>query len=62
MLSGDDLKFAIEDARLRHEAVLKLIFFTDTQATSLLGLYISLGVACATAVATHLAVPNSVEQ
>lgn len=47
MLSGDDWKLAIDDARTRHEAVTGLIFFTDTQAANLLRLYLTLGAAAA---------------
>jgi hypothetical protein len=37
MLSDDDRKLAIDDARKRHEALTNLILFTDTQAGSCSG-------------------------
>jgi hypothetical protein len=47
MLSGDDWKVAIDDARTRHAALTNLIFFTDTQASGLLRLYLTIGAAAA---------------
>lgn len=49
MLEPDQLKFAAEDARARHTALVQLIYFTEQQATSLLRLYITLAVAAASA-------------
>jgi hypothetical protein len=48
MLSKDDLKMAIDDARVRHAAVVQLIYFTDQQAMSLLTFYTTVGIAAAT--------------
>lgn len=47
MLSNDDWKIALDDARKRHEALTALILFTDTQALNLLKLYLTLGIAAA---------------
>jgi len=47
MLSEEQMRFAIEDARTRHEAVVNLIYQTDQQAVSLLTLYVTLALATA---------------
>lgn len=38
----------LEDLRARHQAVVDLIYFTDTQATTLLQLYVTVGLALGT--------------
>lgn len=48
MLADEDLKIAIDDARARHAAIVQLIYFTDSQAMSLLNYYTTIGVAAAT--------------
>lgn len=45
---------ALDDVRARHQAVVDLIYFTDQQATTLLQLYVTVGLALATAAATAL--------
>jgi hypothetical protein len=45
----------LEDLRVRHQAVVDLIYFTDTQATTLLQLYVTVGLAIATAGVTSIA-------
>src|SRR5215218_8774741 len=50
-LNGDMWKIAIEDARARHAAIVNLIYFTDTQALGLLRLYVTIGLAAASAAA-----------
>lgn len=45
----------LEDLRARHQAVVDLIYFTDTQATTLLQLYVTVGLAIATGGVTALA-------
>lgn len=45
MLDIDGLKFAIEDARVRHSSLLDMTKFVDGQAMSLLRLYVTLLVA-----------------
>jgi hypothetical protein len=47
MLNSEELRFAIQDARTRHAAIVELIYATDRQAMALLGLYITLGLASA---------------
>jgi hypothetical protein len=47
MLTHEQWRFAIEDARARHEAILTLIYATDRQAMSMLSLYVTLGLATA---------------
>ena len=47
MLNSDEMRFAIEDARTRHEAVVNLVNATDQQAIALLSLYVTLGLAVA---------------
>lgn len=44
-MTDDDRKFAIEDARVRHAALVDLIKFNDQKSITLLSLYITLGVA-----------------
>jgi hypothetical protein len=52
MLSDDEMRFALDDARARHKELVELIYFIDKQALRLLGFYLTLGVASAsTAVA-----------
>lgn len=41
-LAPDDLKFAIDDARRRHSAVVEIIAGTDRQALGMLQLYVAL--------------------
>jgi hypothetical protein len=64
MLSADELKFAIEDARARHEADVALICFNDNQAMTLLGYYGTVGIAASSGAAAGLAgtitIPNAV--
>lgn len=55
VLSEDDWKIAIEDARLRHGAVVNLIYFTDTQAMALLRLSVTIGIASASGAIAGLA-------
>jgi hypothetical protein len=47
MLNSEELRFAIEDSRTRHEAIVALIYWTDQQAMALLALYVTLGLATA---------------
>ena len=47
MLTDENLRFAIDDARRRHSAVLDLIYHIEKQSTGLLGLYTTLGIASA---------------
>jgi len=54
MLEKDDFRTIIEDARARHAAVVALIYFTDSQALSLLRLYVTLGIATASGAAAGL--------
>ena len=63
MLKREEKQFAIEDARVRHAALLQMLLFTDTQAMSLLRLYATLGVAAASGatagfVGSFLTVPD----
>ena len=53
-LDKDDFRTIIEDARARHAAVVALIYFNDTQAMNLLRLYLSIGVASASAAVAGL--------
>lgn len=55
MLSEDQLRFAVEDARVRHEALIQLIYFADTQAMSLLSLFSTVGIAAGSATAAGFA-------
>lgn len=47
MLDKDDWKLALEDARYRHNAILGLIHAADSQAMTLMRLYVTLGSAAA---------------
>ena len=47
MLSSEEWRFAIEDARARHEAIIALVYVGDQKALSLLSLYVTLGLAAA---------------
>jgi hypothetical protein len=49
MLKSDEVKLALDDVRARQIALLQLIYFTDQQAIGLLRLYVTVGVAAATA-------------
>lgn len=55
MDSKDLIGIAIEDARSRHAATFELVRFTDSQAMSLLGLYVTLGIATVSGAAFGLA-------
>ena len=58
MLNDEQLQFAVEDARTRHEAVVNLIYQTDQKAVSLLSLYVTLALATASGfVGSILATP-----
>jgi hypothetical protein len=48
-LSENEFKTVIEDARARHSAVVALIYHTDQQASGLLRLFLTLGLAAASA-------------
>ena len=50
-LAESEFRTIIEDARTRHAAVVALMYVTDTQAMSLLRLYVTLGIATASATA-----------
>jgi len=52
MLDEAGMRFAIDDARVRHKALADLIYFLDQQALRLLGLYVSVGLAAAAAAIT----------
>src|SRR6267378_2329459 len=54
MLDKIDAKVIIDDVRTRHAAVLQLIYFTDTQATSLMRIYVVIGLAGASGAAAGL--------
>jgi hypothetical protein len=54
MLDKIDAKVIIDDVRTRHAAVLQLIYFTDTQATSLMRIYVVIGLAGASGSAAAL--------
>lgn len=47
MLDETDMRFAIDDARIRHRALIDLINGTSDQALKLLGMYVTLGLAAA---------------
>lgn len=47
MLEKDDWKLALEDARFRHNALMQQIYAGDTQALSLLRLFLTIAVAAA---------------
>ncbi len=49
MLEYDELKFALDDARCRQAALVALMYSIDRQAESLLRLYLTLGLASASA-------------
>ncbi|MGJ5203626.1 hypothetical protein [Bradyrhizobium sp. HKCCYLR20261] len=53
-LDLDALKFAVDDARRRHAAVVELIMVSDRQAMGLLQLYVALAGAAGSAAATIL--------
>lgn len=55
MLEKDDWKIAVEDARVRHSAVVGLIYFTDSQAVNLLRLYVTIASASAAGAITSFA-------
>jgi hypothetical protein len=57
MLNEVQLRFAIEDARTRHEAVVNLIYQTDQQAVSLLSLFVTLALATASGFVGSLVKP-----
>lgn len=46
-MNPDDLRFAMEDARTHHQALLDLIYLNDQQSMSLLGHYLTVAVASA---------------
>ena len=52
MLDQVGLRFAIEDARIKHGAVVALIETTTRQSMALLSLYVTLGLAAASGAAT----------
>lgn len=54
MLEKVDARTVIDDTRARAAAVLQLIYFTDTQATALLRIYVLIGVAAASGGAAGL--------
>ena len=47
MLTSDEVRFAIEDARTRHAAIVDVIFKTDEAAMTLLTTYLTLALATA---------------
>lgn len=47
MLTDEQWRFALEDARTRHEAVIGLMYAVDQQATSILSLCVTLDLATA---------------
>ena len=47
MLEKDDWKFALEDARFRHNALMQLIYSGDNQALVLLRLFLTMSLAAA---------------
>lgn len=49
MLTTDETRFALEDARRRQAALLDLIYSIESQAGRLLSLYVTLGLASASA-------------
>ena len=49
MLTADEMRFALDDARQRQAALLDLIYSIERQAGSLLSLYVTLGLASASA-------------
>lgn len=49
MLTADETRFALNDARQRQAALLELIYSIERQAGSLLSLYVTLGLASASA-------------
>jgi hypothetical protein len=57
MLSCEEYRFAIEDARTRQAAIINLISATDSQAMSLLSLYVTLGIASASGMVAALSAP-----
>lgn len=48
-MSDEDLKFAIDDARCRHQALVSLILYTDQKAMAVFRLYVTIGIAAAAA-------------
>ena len=52
LVEKDDWKLAIEDARVRHAAVVNLILSADAQAMNLLRLYVTVATATASGSAT----------
>lgn len=60
MLTDEQMRFAIEDARTRHEAVVNLIYQTDQQAVSLLSLYVTLVLATSSGFVGTLVTPSVV--
>src|SRR4051812_13959654 len=54
-LAKDDLRTVIEDARARHSAIVGLIQETDRQGSSLLRVFATLGIACASGAAASFA-------
>jgi hypothetical protein len=59
MLSNEEKWQAIEDMRTRHKELVALIYLTDKQALSLLGLYLTAGTAAASAAFAGIG-PNAV--
>ena len=55
MLTDEQWRFALEDARTRHEAVVSLLYANDQTAMSLLSLYVTLGLATVTGFIATLA-------
>lgn len=49
MLNNEDRWRALEDMRVRHKELISLIYLTDKQALSLLGLYLTTGIAAGSA-------------
>jgi hypothetical protein len=55
MLTSEEWRFAIEDARTRHAGMLELVAATDQQAMSLISLYVTLGLATASGFVASIA-------
>lgn len=60
MLTQDEVRFAIEDARTRHQSLIELAFAGDQKALSLLSLFVTLASALGTAFAVGLESKNLV--
>ncbi len=55
MKGSEDLAIAIEDARVRHSALVDLVLAGDQKASALLSLYVTIGVAAASGAAAGFA-------